>query len=271
MSLTLSQLVTFNPVAVTPETPLEQLLDQQQSLELRHWPVVNAAREVIGVVTESDLVRHTQANMLAAAFGGDGFDEWRPTTIADIMSSRVITIELSASAQDAIRLLLDHNIHSLPITDGGRLRAIVTTTDFLREFSFGELESARGLVARRAVEITDTIEATSTFDETLMAMLASANRFVAVVRGGCPLGVVSHRELSKARCREIASEMASGEKPPASVASLVADALIFRPGIKLAEAAQAFLEHGREAGLVVNQANRMVGMLTVNEILKAML
>ncbi len=269
MPLALNLLVTFNPVSVTPETPLDQLLDMLHQLDLRHWPVVNENREVVGVVTETDLVRHTHSNMLAEATIGAGGEDWQPSIVAEIMTPRAIAVELTGTMEEAARLLLEHQIQSLPVTDRGRLTAMITASDFLREFSFGELPGARDLVSQHAVEIADTVEATATLDEGLHAVLSSGSPFIAVSRGGLPLGVVSHRELAKARCRETACEMTQVEGCT-TLASLVVDSIIFRPGTKMAEAAQTLLDHNREAALVVNQANRMVGMLTVNEILRAM-
>jgi acetoin utilization protein AcuB len=50
------------------------------------------------------------------------------------MTESVITVGPDRDAADAARLMLDHKIGALPVTDGGRLIGIVTETDMLRAF-----------------------------------------------------------------------------------------------------------------------------------------
>jgi CBS domain-containing protein len=54
------------------------------------------------------------------------------------MSRRVITVRPDASIADAIKLMLDHHISGLPVTDSaGRLIGIVCESDFLRRTEIG--------------------------------------------------------------------------------------------------------------------------------------
>ena len=50
------------------------------------------------------------------------------------MTETMITVGPDRDAADAARLMLDHTIGALPVTDGGRLIGIVTETDMLRAF-----------------------------------------------------------------------------------------------------------------------------------------
>lgn len=276
MSWELRQLVTFNPVSVTRETPVDQLVEMAHTLEIHHWPVVDQELRVVGMVSETDMVRSAQLQMTAGtAFseetGASVAEPWQPRTVGEIMSPRVVAVEINSPATHAIRLLMEHQFHSLPVTENGRLKAIVTTGDFLREYSFGDLPSAKELVTKYTVPIADSVDATETLDDALLAMFEQQGKFLAITRGSCPVGVVSYRELARARCRETARQLAEGIDSPSTLLPLIAEALTLRPGMKMAEATQLFLQHRREGALVVNQANRMVGMLTIPQLLKAML
>ena len=276
MTWELRQLVTFNPVCVTADTPVDQLIDMAYSMDIHHWPVVDGERGIVGMVSESDMIRSAQLQMTVGESTSHGPGEysaepWRPRLVGEIMSSRAVTIEIDAPAQEAIRLLLEHQFHSLPVTENGRLTAIVTTGDFLREYSFGDLPSAQELVSKHVVPIAESVDVSATLDEALGAMFEQEGKFIAISRGSCPVGVASYRELARTRCRETARQLSAGDQTVCTLRPLIADALTFRPGTKMAEAASMFAAQKREGGLVVNQANRMVGMLTIQQILRAML
>lgn len=272
MTLELSALVTFNPPAVSPETPIDQLIDMLQAMGVQHWPVVDEERAVVGLVSETDIVRSAQLNMIAAASAREvgGGTDWRPTTVAEVMTTGVVAVDLDSPTRGALKLLLERGFAALPVTRDGRLTAMITAGDFLREYSYGELPGSREPIAKYAIPFEDTVEATATLDDALIAMYESGRKFVAVIRGECPIGVVSQRELAKARCRQSAAELA-GAPETFSLLKLTADSVIFRPGMKICEAADLLLSRNREGGMLVNQANRMVGMITVQQILQSML
>ncbi len=84
--------------------------------ELRHLPVVDGQRHVVGMVSDRDLLRATE----------------RPTSVRTVMTRDVNTIRADALAVEAVDQLLRFKHGALPVVDGsGTLVGIVTTTDFL--------------------------------------------------------------------------------------------------------------------------------------------
>jgi len=72
--------------------------------------------------------------------------EIRSGTIEQIVSRQLVTVDHLASPRRALQLLIDYQIQSLPVLQNGKLLGIVTTDDFLREFSYGQMTCAnRGL------------------------------------------------------------------------------------------------------------------------------
>jgi CBS domain-containing protein len=57
---------------------------------------------------------------------------------------------------------------------------------------------------------------------------------------------------------------------PATIQELAAESPILRPGARLSESADAMVNHQRQAIAVVNQAGRLVGVVTEENILRAM-
>src|SRR5437016_1180493 len=50
-------LVTYNPKAVTPDTPLDELERIMRELQVRHLPVIDEQHNIVGLVSERDLAR----------------------------------------------------------------------------------------------------------------------------------------------------------------------------------------------------------------------
>jgi CBS domain-containing protein len=97
---------------------------------VRHMPVVEGG-ELVGVVSERDLLRASLSNLDAA-----GHDHRRAhlhaVEIRTVMSAPPIVIGPSASVKRAARTMADNKIGCLPVVDqGGRLVGLVTETDLL--------------------------------------------------------------------------------------------------------------------------------------------
>jgi CBS domain-containing protein len=77
---------------------------------------------LVGLVTERDLV----VRGLAAGKGGDA-------AIDEVMTRDPVTIEATADAAAAFRLLRDRTLHRLPVIASGCLVAMLTLDDFAVE------------------------------------------------------------------------------------------------------------------------------------------
>jgi CBS domain-containing protein len=89
--------------------------DNMKAAEIRHLPVVDDRNHVVGILSDRDLM--TCADL---------------TRIADVMTRRVRTVRPDTPAADAVALLIEHKIGSLPVvgTDE-QLIGVITETDFL--------------------------------------------------------------------------------------------------------------------------------------------
>ena len=73
-----------------------------------------------GIVTDRDL----RGRVLAAALGPD-------TVVTQVMSHPLVTIDSDAPAFAALRLMIEENIHHLPISEEGKIIGVVSATDLL--------------------------------------------------------------------------------------------------------------------------------------------
>jgi CBS domain-containing protein len=152
---------------------------------------------------------------------------------ADVMTQRVVTIDVDAPIANAMRLMIENRISGLPVVDAtGRLAGIVTEGDFLRRTETGtEVRRPRWLQfllspgrlaeeyvrthARKVGEVMTPDVATATegtpVDEIVHLMERRRVKRVPVLRDDRLVGIVSRADLVRA----LAGVMT--EAPPATV------------------------------------------------------
>jgi CBS domain-containing protein len=85
-------------------------------------PVLEHGR-LLGVVSQSDIVARVVLKNL----------DPETTAIADVMTSPVVTVRETADRGSTIRLMIDHDLHHLPVVDGeGRILAMLSMRQALR-------------------------------------------------------------------------------------------------------------------------------------------
>jgi len=109
------------PVTISPDASLLEARQLIHAKGIRHLPVVDENRNVVGIVTERDL--------MAAAPP----DSTRKINVSAFMTpnERLISITPDTLIEEAVQLLHDHKIRCLPVLEEGRLYGIFTETDAL--------------------------------------------------------------------------------------------------------------------------------------------
>jgi predicted transcriptional regulator len=102
-------------------------------------------------------------------------------------------------------------------------------------------------------------------------MQETGQSHLAVVQGGCPIGLVSQIDVVRARCRQPAATSRDEDAEPIRVTAAMRRTAPLRPGQRLCEAAALMIEHQLQAVIVTNQANRFLGILSENHLLALML
>jgi len=130
---TAGDLMTSNPVAIGSHTRVDRALELLQTLDIRHLPVVNDDRELIGMLSDRDL----RALSIPYFVGPEHVGSMRTAldaTVASLMNSDVLSVEADADATEVVDLMLEYKIGAVPVTDAdGTLVGIVSYMDVLRE------------------------------------------------------------------------------------------------------------------------------------------
>jgi CBS domain-containing protein len=120
--------------------------------------------------------------------------------LAEILAGKsgdVLKIEADASVYDAVKQMVDANVGSLLVTEGGEVTGIVTERDYLRRVTLeGRTDRetpVREIMSSPLIVVTPE----TTVDECMALMTDRRIRHVPVVDGGEVVGVVSIGDLVK--------------------------------------------------------------------------
>jgi CBS domain-containing protein len=139
------KVLTVRPDILVRE--LAQLFDENG---ISGAPVVNTRNELIGVVSKSDLVRFQRTEEFEpddsayyrqtdVGYVPKGYHMQIPdrTRVEDIMTPAIIKAKSDATVTALARTMRRRHIHRIFITEGKRLRGVVTTMDLLKLLASG--------------------------------------------------------------------------------------------------------------------------------------
>jgi CBS domain-containing protein/uncharacterized protein (DUF2267 family) len=108
--------------------------------------------ELIGIVTDRDLALDVVAADLHPC----------ATTLHDVMSDEVASVDIDATVDDVVRVMLDHACRRVPVLSDGKAVGIVTLDDLLLDEAI-DLSTARAIIAAQleVLALRDGEETTS--------------------------------------------------------------------------------------------------------------
>ena len=142
-------LMTREVTTVTPATPLRDAAALLARNGISGVPVVNANGEVVGVLSEADIVVKAGGEvarnrllgwLLESDLGVE--DKIKAETVGDAMSAPPVTITPKRPVHEAARLMVAENVNRLPVVEKGALIGIVTRADIVRAFTRSDTEIA---------------------------------------------------------------------------------------------------------------------------------
>jgi CBS domain-containing protein len=95
-------------------------------------PVVDDRNRLVGMVSEGDLLRDRVPEDPTAHLRATPKPSHRPRIVAEVMSRDVVTAWPLEDVADVARTMLDRDVRSVPVVDGGHVVGIVSRRDLLR-------------------------------------------------------------------------------------------------------------------------------------------
>jgi CBS domain-containing protein len=171
MSAAVKDVMTTSVAWVEQDTPFAEIAASLRQYRVSAFPVLGAAGEVIGVVSESDLLAK-----LALGGGDDGMpgmitgilrqhevEKARAVTAGNLMTSPAATVCPDDTVDHAARLMYVRRVKRLPVVDeSGRLAGIVSRADVLAVY--GRPDAEIGEEIRREALLNESPAGPGTFD-----------------------------------------------------------------------------------------------------------
>jgi acetoin utilization protein AcuB len=124
--------MTPNPVTVTPQTTLAEVWDLMREVDVRHMPVVEAG-VLVGMLSDRDLASLDMGRVLTTE-GADGLRRALAAPAVTVMSSDVIFVDVEADLAEVVELMLEHKVGAIPVvrSDSREVAGIISYIDVLR-------------------------------------------------------------------------------------------------------------------------------------------
>lgn len=119
-NLLVENLMSTALITARPDESVDAADFDMKLARVRHLPVVDDKRNLVGVVSDRDVLR------AVSKIGR------RSVQVKDVMSTDVFTVGAEDPAEQALDIMLDQKIGCLPVEgDDGHLVGLITETDFL--------------------------------------------------------------------------------------------------------------------------------------------
>jgi len=126
-SITVGDLMAEEPIVVRADAPLSEAAHLMDEYDISGLPVIAEAGDLLGVISETDLVRARATEWLWA--------NWTGLHVRHLMSSPALTIHASAPvAAAAIQMERDHVHRLVVVSDDDPIMPIgvISTSDLVR-------------------------------------------------------------------------------------------------------------------------------------------
>ena len=155
MGLLVRDIMSTDVISISSSLGLDAFEQELTNKKIGGGPVVDG-RDVLGVVSRSDVIRHLNVENTIALVAFDYYDapytfsnieldlgrfgavvgeRMAHLTVKDIMNSAIVSVSPDDTLMQAADLMLEKSIHRLLVLDGSLLVGLVSSTDFVRLYS----------------------------------------------------------------------------------------------------------------------------------------
>lgn len=228
-----------------------------------HLPVLGPRRKVVGMLTPGDVLWHAQRR-------GN-----RQVAVRALMSAPVAAIDGFAPLEEAARQMTARGVHALVVLKrGGALAGIVTSTDLLEALAGAAAVSEQPedlpvdeLMTANPVTVAPDAPAA---DAARLLAESGARHLPVVDDEGVVVGMISDRDIVQQLHADVMLwPDAATERLEEPVSSLMTpNPTVLYGGTRLAEAFDVFADERLEAVPVVDDRDRLLGILSYVDVLR---
>lgn len=114
----IENIMSRNVITVKEETSIDELIRLLVEHEITGVPVVSEELNVLGVITEKDILSSLYYN--------------RPVFIPELMTRDVVCFDIDSEVIEVAECLMENNFRRIPILSKGKLVGIVSRSDVIK-------------------------------------------------------------------------------------------------------------------------------------------
>jgi CBS domain-containing protein len=127
-SATVSSLMSGTPVVVHDDEAIPAVADLLAGFEITGLPVVDRRDRLVGVISQTDLVRFRGSTV--------PWSGWHGILVRDLMSTPARTVTPEAPVDEAARLMTRARVHRLVVVDSRETPiGVISESDIIREIA----------------------------------------------------------------------------------------------------------------------------------------
>lgn len=147
--------MTAEPYSVNIDQTIETVFRLIEDKRISAVPVINDKKQLIGVISKSDLLKFLynkvdSASKIVASFQGADLDlslrevlpeflklkDFKSVLVKDVMTKFVYSVNVNAKAEGIMKEMQEKKIHRMYVLDNsGILIGVITTLDVFRKFT----------------------------------------------------------------------------------------------------------------------------------------
>lgn len=139
--------MSTEPEAVTPDTPIPEVVDRLMARDYMALPVVDDSRRVVGVISDTDMLSAGATRLSVSLHKVIGPEVVRAAlarrkqeigTVRDVMTTPAVTVSPTTSLKEAAHIMHTRRLKRLPVVDeAGQLVGVLGRLDVLQSIARG--------------------------------------------------------------------------------------------------------------------------------------
>jgi acetoin utilization protein AcuB len=146
------EVMTPHPVVIEPNTPVTAAQRLMKESNIRHLPVVQEGKGLVGLITRDTLNRALPSELSSLSIWEINY-QLAHIMVRDVMVKKVVTATEDITVEEAARIMIQRKIGSLPVLRQRALVGIVTDIDLMN--ALANLMGWRQLGVRITVQVPD--------------------------------------------------------------------------------------------------------------------
>jgi CBS domain-containing protein len=116
--MSINEIMTVNPITLGQDATLDEAGSLMREHRIRHVPIVGEDKELLGLITQRDLL-------------AVGSAEAERNAVTEIMRRKVYTVSEESDMRSAALMMQEHKIGALPVLRDKKLVGIITDSDYV--------------------------------------------------------------------------------------------------------------------------------------------